>query len=123
MEKRKLIQCPLCGEINKQDITPQMNLQFSRANGGLIPILINFDSCDHKFIVYMDRYYMVRGFIYVKNEEDIPFLLQNENPTKFPVNLFDLWGKCVFVYESQSTQNPNKEKLRKKSNLEINPIN
>ncbi|MHA1675221.1 MAG: hypothetical protein ACTSYI_16545 [Promethearchaeota archaeon] len=97
MKRRIMIRCPNCGEVFRHKITPEMRLQQSRASGGLIPIFIKFFKCDHKVIVYLDRYYMARGFILVENEEDIPRLLKVENPTKFPIKLYDLWGKCVLV--------------------------
>ena len=96
-KRRIIIRCPICGEIFRHRITPEMRLQQSNANGGLIPILVRFFTCDHMVIVYLDRYYMARGFIHVKNEEDIPSLMNDESPRNVPIKLFDLWGKCVLV--------------------------
>ncbi|MHA1612346.1 MAG: hypothetical protein ACTSVZ_10845 [Promethearchaeota archaeon] len=97
MKKQIVIRCPKCGKIFRHKITSEMKLQQSQSNGGLVPTLITFYKCDHIFIVYLDHYYMSRGFVHVEDKKDIKQLMKIENPTGFPSKVFDLWGKCLLV--------------------------
>lgn len=97
MLKRVVIRCPFCGQTMFHKVSPEMQFQRTKEEGGLIPILINNFVCEHKFVAYIDKYFMIRGYLPVNDEGDLSYIFKLEKRCQKEQKVFNLEGECILV--------------------------